>query len=300
MNGGFLFNLPACVSVPPQAKRVVNVASIPQRSPFRYPGGKTWLVPTIRQWLASLRCRPACMVEPFAGGGIVSLTAVSENLTARAIMVEIDEEVAAVWKTILNGGAKWLARQILLFELTPENARRILESTVSSEKEKAFNTILKNRISHGGILAKGAGFIKNGESGRGINSRWYPKTLSNRIETINHLRDRITFIEGDGIKIIEEYKDDSNCVFFIDPPYTAGGKKAGTRLYKHSELDHEKLFAAVVKIKGDFLMTYDDAVEIRGLAKKHGFPVQTVPMRNTHNTVMHELLIARNFNWLDN
>ena len=24
--------------------RVVNVASVPQRSPFRYPGGKTWLV----------------------------------------------------------------------------------------------------------------------------------------------------------------------------------------------------------------------------------------------------------------
>ena len=26
----------------------VNVASVPQRSPFRYPGGKTWLVPQVR------------------------------------------------------------------------------------------------------------------------------------------------------------------------------------------------------------------------------------------------------------
>ena len=31
----------------------VNVASVPQRSPFRYPGGKTWLVPHIRRWLGS-------------------------------------------------------------------------------------------------------------------------------------------------------------------------------------------------------------------------------------------------------
>jgi hypothetical protein len=31
----------------------VNVASVPQRSPFRYPGGKTWLIPYIRSWLAS-------------------------------------------------------------------------------------------------------------------------------------------------------------------------------------------------------------------------------------------------------
>ncbi|MBN2594284.1 MAG: hypothetical protein JXA81_12320, partial [Sedimentisphaerales bacterium] len=34
--------------------KVVNVASVPLRSPFRYPGGKTWLVPYVRQWLSSL------------------------------------------------------------------------------------------------------------------------------------------------------------------------------------------------------------------------------------------------------
>ena len=30
----------------PPMDHVVNVASVQQRSPFRYPGGKTWLVPT--------------------------------------------------------------------------------------------------------------------------------------------------------------------------------------------------------------------------------------------------------------
>ena len=52
-------------------KSVVNVSSIPQRSPFRYPGGKTWLVPLVRQWLRSLPRRPALLVEPFAGGAIL-------------------------------------------------------------------------------------------------------------------------------------------------------------------------------------------------------------------------------------
>src|SRR5438876_4319363 len=52
----------------------VNVASVPQRSPFRYPGGKTWLVPYIRSWLASKKSAVCILVEPFAGGGIVGLT----------------------------------------------------------------------------------------------------------------------------------------------------------------------------------------------------------------------------------
>ena len=36
--------------------------------------------------------------------------------------------------------------------------------------------------------------------------------------------------------------EDPDTVFFIDPPYTAGGKRAGARLYAHNELDHALLF----------------------------------------------------------
>ena len=57
-----------------QAARPVNVASVPQRSPFRYPGGKTWLVPYLRDWLRHQQTKPSRFIEPFAGGGIVSLT----------------------------------------------------------------------------------------------------------------------------------------------------------------------------------------------------------------------------------
>src|SRR5438309_2220482 len=62
-----------------QARRVrytsgkpVNVSSVPHRSPFRYPGGKTWLVPYIRDWLRSKQHPPAHLIEPFAGGAVVS------------------------------------------------------------------------------------------------------------------------------------------------------------------------------------------------------------------------------------
>src|SRR5207248_6878310 len=94
------------------AADVVNVSAVPHRSPFRYPGGKTWLVPRIRQWLHSQPTRPAELIEPFAGGGIVSLTAAFEGLVDKVTMVELDHEVAAVWQTIVNGDGENLAHEI--------------------------------------------------------------------------------------------------------------------------------------------------------------------------------------------
>lgn len=277
---------------------VVNVASVPQRSPFRYPGGKTWLVPRIRRWLASLRARPVEFVEPFAGGGIVSLTVAAERLAERATMVELDEQVAAVWETIItNDEGAWLAEAIAGFDLTRESLAEALGREATCARERAFQTILKNRTFRGGILAAGSAPLKHGENGKGIKSRWYAETLRRRIMDIAATRDAITFIKGDGLEVIRQNVARRDAVFFIDPPYTAGGKRAGRRLYTHSEIDHEELFKLAGDIAGAFLMTYDDADGARELARKHNFDTELVPMKNTHHAEMKELLIGRDLDW---
>jgi DNA adenine methylase len=280
------------------ATSVVNVAQIPQRSPFRYPGGKTWLVPHVRAWLRSLPKKPNLFIEPFAGGGIVSLTVAFEELAKHVIMVELDHDVATLWKTILSSENEWLADQILAFHMTLQNVRAELAKSPGNEKERAFQTLLRNRTNHGGILAPGSGVLKHGENGKGIRSRWYPETLRKRIENIRTVHHMIAFVEGDGIKVIREHAGQKSSVFFIDPPYTAAGKRAGSRLYTHNELDHEKLFEECEKIKGDFLMTYDNAPEIVKIATRHGFKTNTVSMKNTHHATMKELLIGRDLSWL--
>ena len=121
--------------------KIVNVASVPQRSPFRYPGGKTWLVPYVRVWLKSLPKRPRLFVEPFAGGGIISMTVGFESLANQVSMIELDEDIAAVWKSIFGKDAKWLADQIMGFDLTIENVRTELEKSPVTVRQKAFHTI---------------------------------------------------------------------------------------------------------------------------------------------------------------
>jgi len=87
----------------PPPEKIVNVASVPQRSPFRYPGGKTWLVPRVRHWLFSLPRRPEEFIEPFAGGAIIGLTVAAEGLANHVTLVELDEQVAAVGKSYSVG-----------------------------------------------------------------------------------------------------------------------------------------------------------------------------------------------------
>jgi DNA adenine methylase len=276
-----------------EKKSVVNVSSVPQRSPFRYPGGKTWLIPTIRQWLKQKNTTPKLLIEPFAGGGIVSLTAAFENLAEKVLMIEMDEEVAAVWEVILNGKNQWLAEKIYSFHLTHENIHEELSRFNKKIEDIAFCTILKNRTFHGGILAKGSGLLKNGENGKGIASRWYPRTLRDRITAINYFKNKIDFVKGDAFEIIEKKLNDEEAYFFIDPPYTVAGK----RLYTHFNIDHEKLFDLTSQLKGKYMLTYDDTSEIRALAHKYNLKYQTIPMKTTHHLEKNEIIITDNFDW---
>ena len=272
----------------------VNVASVPQRSPFRYPGGKTWLVPYIRSWLGHKPTPVGVVVEPFAGGGIVGLTAGFEGLAEHAVLVESDPNVAAVWHTILGGQAKWLADQILNFDLTYANVTAVLRKEPTSQRERAFAVILRNRVQRGGIMAAGAGLVKTGENGRGLNSRWYPETLARRIQEIAGVPSEFRSLKAthstSSVAMVM-----TNCTaFFVDPPYTVASK----RLYSHWQVDHRSLFGLLAYVQGDVLMTYDNTREIALLAAEFGFETQAIAMKNTHHAKMTELLIGKDLSWL--
>ena len=276
----------------------VNVAAVPQRSPLRYPGGKTWLIPHIRKWLTTpdalvVESHPL-IVEPFAGGGIVSLTAVMEQLVDRALMVDLDHDIAAFWRAALSHGPD-LAERIHRFKPTREAIDRLSKRAPNNVIEHGFRTLALNRTRRGGVLAPGASLTKHGENGKGIASRWYPGTLRKRLHAITSWADRIAFYEGDGVRLLEDaaiYRADA--CFFIDPPYTArGGKRAGSRLYTHNSVDHARLFEIMASSRANFLMTYDCSDEIVSLVRAHDFHAAVVMMKSGHHVRMPELVITR-------
>lgn len=154
--------------------------------------------------------------------------------------------------------------------------------------------LLKNRVSHGGILAKGAGLLKHGENGKGLLSRWYPQTLRSRIVDIQNYKTNVNFVQGDGFQILRDNAHRTDALFFIDPPYTV----AGRRLYRYPDVDHAELFRIASTLQGSFLITYDNADEIRMLASASGFQIAEILMKGTHHTEKTELVISRDLGWL--
>nr|VFJ93779.1 MAG: hypothetical protein BECKH772A_GA0070896_1006112 [Candidatus Kentron sp. H]VFJ94492.1 MAG: hypothetical protein BECKH772B_GA0070898_1006212 [Candidatus Kentron sp. H]VFK00992.1 MAG: hypothetical protein BECKH772C_GA0070978_1005612 [Candidatus Kentron sp. H] len=96
-------------------------------------------------------------VEPFAGGANVGLSVAAENLANRTFLCELDEDVAAVWKTIFHGtdaDVKTLSNRITSFDVNLENVRTVLNGNPRSDKNRAFRTIIKNRMQRGGIMGR--------------------------------------------------------------------------------------------------------------------------------------------------
>ena len=265
------------------------VAAVPNRSPLRYPGGKTWLIPHIREWLLQTTGPKSLLIEPFAGGATASLTAVMEGYCKSAFMVEWDLDIAAFWEAALLHSEELIDR-IRRFDCTVERVDELFRQEPETVVDHGFRSLVLNRAAYGGITTRRAGRIKD------VAARWYPNTLIKRLDDIARVGKKLRFFSGDGMRIIKSRRFDRASVsWFIDPPYTVdGGKSAGTRLYAKSEIDYGALFARLADSNMNFLMTYDVSEEIIDIIDRYKFYAVTVQMKGNTHKVKSELIITRN------
>jgi DNA adenine methylase len=255
-------------------------------TPLRYPGGKRWFIKHAEEFLRAHRRPPGLFFEVFAGGCCVGLTLLNRNLISSLVMVERDPRVAAFWRRALTDPS--FADKAAAFKCTRANVKAVLAD--SRPENLAFWTLVKNRCSFGGNLDGGL----MGD----VTSRWNGQKLSATLRVIYSMAGRITFSEGDGVKVLEEYSHREDAMAFCDPPYTAETTSAGHKLYQHSKLDHEALFRVLGGWSGRWIATYDDNDTIRKIVRGHGLVARGVKMRTNHHKEKYELVIGPDMSWL--
>lgn len=262
-------------------------------SPFRYPGGKSRLRATIIDWILDLGFRPRHFVEPFAGGASVGLAVAELDLADHVTLAEIDPDVSAVWDVVLNGQVFAFAKRINSFRLNRSTAAETIAREPTDQLSRAFRCLLLNRISRAGIMAPGAGWLNRGENDHGIGSRWYPRTLADRITSSNALRDKITFFQRDGLEVLKKFAKKPHAVAFVDPPYVVNGRGAGGRLYAYHSVDCEKLFKIVRTFAGAMVVTYHRSAAVKRLAAQAGLEIHTIKVQTGHTRPKRELIMYK-------
>lgn len=232
-----------------------------QLSPFRYPGGKSKVIPYLAQFLRESKCE--VLASPFTGGGSFELSMLEAGVVKKLRLNDLDYGVYAVWWCILHM-PDVLIERIQAFKPT-HKAYFKAQSLIKNDYrhldvvEAAWITLLVNRLSFSGIAKANPLGGKNGTK-ESLISRWNPNTLIKRINAIQRLAPNIEVSCENATDFIQDEFWSDTSTLFIDPPYVEKGKALYNQFYtkeNHMELAFLLRSLHVGTPAADILVTYD-------------------------------------------
>ncbi|UHJ58782.1 hypothetical protein LT337_32275 (plasmid) [Mycolicibacterium fortuitum] len=175
--------------------------------------------------------------EPFAGGAGAGLHLLDRGVVDEVWLTERNPALAAFWRTTTTNSDELAARvRTCQPDMSTWHAAReiVAEARTGAEiadLDLAFAALLINRCSRSGMVNPSVGPIggKNQNGRWHLRSRWNPEGLSERIDSIGRLGNRIRVSEGDAITHIAELNGsvgiEHELLLFVDPPYLVQGNK---------------------------------------------------------------------------
>ena len=266
------------------------------RSLLRYPGGKGRFAPLISEILRLNNIRPSVFAEPFCGGAGVSLALLEAGLVDQIAINDADPLVAALWLCVFGPEFQWLSDQVLSIPLTLDEWHRQRALTPVREREAALKCLYLNRTSFNGILIKSGPVGGKTQSRRTLAARFNRERLAARIIDLHRHADRVNVSNQDWQKFCRRIIRRSGAFLYLDPPYFHRAEK----LYAHyfGETEHRRLRDALCRLDAPWLLSYDDAREVRGLYDARGLAVRVIDKpysthpRGGESTVGREVLYS--------
>lgn len=240
------------------------------RSPLRYPGGKGKLAHFIANTLCQNGLRNCEFVEPFVGGGAVSLYLIRNGLVNRIHINDIDPAVYTFWLHAVNNSQ----RLCDLVENTPITIEEwYRQRQIQKDKdaycgspELAFSTLFLNRTNRSGILWAGPIGGQNQAGAWKLDCRFNKTKIIQQIASIGALKGHILVYQRDAKALLKDFSGNRGRYFFyIDPPYYQKGQSLYLNAFEHC--DHKELADVITDSPHQWIVSYDNAPEISNLYK---------------------------------
>ena len=270
-------------------------------SPLRYPGGKTKIAPLVSAIMEKAEIKNGIYIEPFAGGGGVALSLLLSNKVKHIVINDMDITIYAFWYSILNHTDEFIdlikKTQVSIEEW--HNQKEVfLNKDSSNLLELGFATFFLNRTNRSGILKAGPIGGYNQTGNYLIDARFNKQNLIKRIERIGQYKDRISLFNleiKDFMKtVLPKYK--RNAFVYFDPPYFKKGHELYINFFKPE--DHQVLAGLIKKIKIDWMVTYDNAEEVKSIYKDREQKVYDLNYSLANKGKNSEIIVLSRDLWL--
>lgn len=264
-------------------------------TPLRYPGGKSQMAPLVAQFFKKNDLLYGEYAEPFAGGCGIAITLLVSDLVSRIYINDIDAAIYDFWACVLRHTDD-LCELVEQTPVTIEERERqravFLGQSKGTIVQRGFATLFLSRTNRSGILRGGVIGGKNQTGNYKLDCRFNREELVRKIRRIATHREQVALSRLDAKSFLESVvpKASPKTLVNLDPPYFLRGPELYTNFYKAE--DHAVLAAAVGRVKRRWIVTYDDAPEIRKLYAKFPMYSSSLNYYAQDKRVGSELLIV--------
>jgi DNA adenine methylase len=224
-----------------------------QKSPLRYPGGKSRAVDLILSFIPKDEKEIVC---PFLGGGSIELACASAGL--KVYGSDIFKPLISFWHEIIKDPLA-LTKTILKYHPISKSAfvelQKKLPDIVDQHEQGAVFFVV-NRSSFSGSTLSG-GMSPN-----------HPRFNLSSIERVTNFKIKNLFITECSFK--EALSQHPDILSYLDPPYFIKSNLYGVNGSTHRDFDHQEL-AQILKTRNNWILSYNDCPFIRELYQEYKF-----------------------------
>ncbi len=228
------------------------------KSPLRYPGGKSKAIPQIINYL------PAHFTEfrePFVGGGSLFIYLKQKHPKLEYWINDLNYDLYCFWCCAQEENQN-LVEAIWKMKHKQLDGRKLFEKLVTqnvdelTRLERAVRFFVLNRITFSGTVEAG------GYSQKAFESRFTPSSVE-RLVPLERLLEDVRITNLDYREVLTPSHNEA--FTFFDPPYLSATKSKlyGKKGALHTAFSHEEFAASLKNYQHDWLVTYDDSLEIR-------------------------------------
>lgn len=236
------------------------------KSLFAWPGGKHRLLKTLLGRIPEHHL----YVEVFAGSAKLLF---AKEPSAAEVVNDLNGDIANFYRVVKHRSAE-LAERLEGELLHPDRFRELRVDEPYDEIERALRFAYLTWYSYG---SKGEHYahVTLPELLQNQRRRPLDKVREAFLKAAERLS-RVHIEQRDFAHMLHRF-DTPETFFYLDPPYVHFGNVAR---YDALTIERrEELFSLLAKVKGSFLLSFDDCLEVRDLAAKHGFEVESVQTR---------------------